>query len=332
MLQFDFDNIQEPFKVTKEFIQANIPSEEIYNRYLGQVDFRRGTRSPFSTDRTASFKFLVRDNTLLYKDFSTGKSGDAIKLVCELNPTESFPQILERIAKDFGLLNGKNINTPIVKKIYQLPAEEPVIIKVVPRDWDHYSLPYWIDYKVITLPILKHFNIKPCNEVWIQDRQFYTFNKNNPAYRYTRDNGFKIYQPLNSHKKDKWRNNIPSSSVWGLEQLTFKTDTVFIVSSVKDVAVMFGLGMEAVCMNSETCEIPDWLINWLKTKYKHVVIFLDNDTTGIQFAKRCHKRTDCVYLYIPLTEKFKDQSDLVKGTSPTYTKEIIMDLLNEYVY
>jgi 5S rRNA maturation endonuclease (ribonuclease M5) len=331
MLEFDFSNINEDNRITKEFIESKLSHEEIYCRYLGDVDFRKGVKSPFNADRTPSCKFFVRDNKLFWKDFSSGKSGDVFKLLAELNPTESFPQILERIAKDFGLMNGKNSYTNLVKKTYILPESKPADIKVVPRDWDEATLNYWKQYD-IRLETLKLFNVKACQEVWIEDRPFYMYNKNNPAYRYTINKGFKIYQPLIVNKKNKWRNSIKSDAIWGLEQLSYDNDTVFIVSSMKDIMVMKELGFSSVCMNSESCEIPDNLINYLKTKYENVVIFLDSDPAGISFARKCHKRTDCIYLYIPLTEKFKDQSDLVKGTSMIYAKELIMELLNTYVY
>jgi hypothetical protein len=320
-LEFDFSNIHEKVKITKEYIDCRLNHAEIYSRYLGDVDFKKGVKSPFNADRTPSCKFFMRDNELLWKDFSSGKGGDVYKLL----------QVLERIEKDFGLLNGKNVNTQLVKKVYSLPDSKPAEIKVIPKEWDAENILYWRQYG-IKLETLKIFNVKVVQECWIEDKLFYTYNKNNPAYRYTIDNGFKIYQPLTSNKKNKWRNSIPSTAVWGLEQLRYRNDTVFIVSSVKDIMACYEMGFESCCLNSETCEIPDKLINYLKSRYEHVVIFLDNDTTGLQFAKRCHKRTDCIYIYIPLTENAKDQSDLVLAEGLLVAREIIMNLLNEYVY
>jgi 5S rRNA maturation endonuclease (ribonuclease M5) len=273
----------------------------------------------------------VRDGKLKFKDFSSGKSGDSFNLVKELNPTESFPQILERIAKDFGLLNGKNVNTSIVKKEYILPPEEPSEIKVIPKDWETHEIAYWVRYGV-TLPTLKIFNVRPCREVWINDFLHYIYNKNNPCFRYTLDGGFKIYIPLHSKKELKFRTNIRKEVIWGLEQLTYKTDTCFIVSSLKDIMCLYELGFEAVCMNSESCDIPDKLINYLKTKYEHVIIFLDADSTGLKFAKKVHKRIDIPYLYIPLDYKCKDQSDCFLKHGKIILKELILELLETYIY
>lgn len=329
--EFDFSNIDEPTKITKEFIESKLSHEEIYSRYLGISDFRKAINSPFGADKTPSFRFYSKDGKLNFKDFSSGKSGDCFSLLKELNPSESFPQILERIAKDFGLLKGKNIHSPIIKKVYQLPEEKPADIKVIPKGWDGENILYWKQYG-IKLKTLNIFNVKPIQECWIENRLFYSYNKNNPAYRYTLQGGFKIYQPLASNKKNKWRNSIKSDAVWGLEQLRYTNDTVFIVSSVKDIMACYEMGFESVCYNSESCEISDKLIDYLKSKYEHVVIFLDNDPVGITFARKCHKRTDCIYIYIPLSEKAKDQSDLVKLEGLLVAKEIIINLLNEYVY
>jgi hypothetical protein len=68
-LEFDFSNIHEKVKITKEYIDCRLNHAEIYSRYLGDVDFKKGVKSPFNADRTPSCKFFMRDNELLWKDF-----------------------------------------------------------------------------------------------------------------------------------------------------------------------------------------------------------------------------------------------------------------------
>jgi hypothetical protein len=229
-MTFDFENIHEKFLVTKEFIESRLSAEEIYQRYLGVSDFRKAMHSPFGPDKTPSFRFHNKgaSGKLQFRDFSSGHKGDCFDLVALLNPTESFPQILERIAKDFGLLNGKNVNTQLVKKIYSLPDSKPAEIKVIPKEFEEHELNYWKQFN-IDLKILQLYNVKAVKECWVNDSIFYTFKKSDPCFRYTRENGFKIYRPL-ADKKFKWRTNLGISCIWGLEQLSYKKELKFLIN------------------------------------------------------------------------------------------------------
>lgn len=334
-LKFEFDSLYDSNSLTKEFVELYVTDEAIYNRYLQVTDFKKPIRSPFATDNTPSFSFFCRDGKLLWKDFSSGKGGDKYTLINHLNGGNlSFKEVLRIIAIDFGLIKfvGK-VNTSLIKKSPSIALNTPLAeINVIPKELELQELTYWMKFN-IDKKILNQFNVKSVSECWINDKIFYKYNPKikELCFRYTLNGGFKIYRPQ-AEKKNKWRNNIEASCVWGLEQLTYRNDTVFIVSSLKDTMCMTSLGFEAVNLNSESCVIPLKLIEYLKTRYDYVIIFLDADSAGLQASRKEHKRLNIPYLFLPLTLKIKDQSDCVRELGSMVTREIIIDLLDTFIY
>ena len=107
-------------------------------------------------------------------------------------------------------------------------------------------------------------------------------------------------------------------------------DTVYITGGEKDVLSLLSHGFDAVCFNSETANISDFVMQRLTHSYRHVVFLYDCDETGLkeskareeQFQSR-HPNVSRVVLPLKGTKQEKDISDFFKcGHSPDELVEL----------
>ena len=94
-------------------------------------------------------------------------------------------------------------------------------------------------------------------------------------------------------------------------------DTIIITGGEKDVMTLASLGFDAITLNSETANVPSWLLDFLEN-FERVILLYDNDDTGIQMTKKLfekYKRRLNISIYI-LPEELrsfggKDISDYI---------------------
>jgi len=103
----------------------------------------------------------------------------------------------------------------------------------------------------------------------------------------------------------------PKDFVFGYEQLPQKGDLVIITGGEKDVLTLASQGYHAICLNSETASLPDWLVHDLKNRFAKVCLLYDSDPTGVtQSMKLCRKHG----LYrIVLPEQLMDHKSPTTG-------------------
>tara|TARA_R100000908_G_C3720199_1_gene123274 strand:- start:461 stop:949 length:489 start_codon:yes stop_codon:yes gene_type:complete len=145
----------------------------------------------------------------------------------------------------------------------------------------------------------------------------YSCKKNSYGYYLGNRQGiarWKIYQPLQP-RESKWFSNINREDVQGVTQLPETGDTLYITSSLKDIIVLRKLGLSAVAPSAETTIIPEDIIAELKSRFKKLVIFYDNDNPGIVASNKHSKIYEASEVCIPfkyLSEGIKDPSDFVE--------------------
>lgn len=318
-------NKVDEFKLFKHYF---LPSLELGKKYS----------APYRDDKHPSFSVFAANrgtNKYMWKDHSTGESGNVFKLIMFLYDVDYFTA-LAMVNRDFNLgLDEDRVETINVdgarQKVNQVTVQlskstrtEVSDIQIVKKEWTEDTLHYWKSRYDLNLEYLQHYNVHSVDRVYLNGNQIMGHFPANPIYAYSfLEEGeirYKIYKPLEPNKQYKFLGNTSSKTIQGYEQLKTNfvpvDDIIFITSSLKDVMVLRKLGWFAVAPNSETTDISGYIINEIQPwTTEEVVLFYDNDETGINFAENmCNKLPNNIsgYIHIPQEFEAKDISDFVE--------------------
>tara|TARA_B100001123_G_C15337056_1_gene1033264 strand:+ start:3167 stop:4171 length:1005 start_codon:yes stop_codon:yes gene_type:complete len=283
---YNFDNIQETEKLTKDTILNKVSEESIFRHYLG-FDFKvnKPYHSPLREDKNPSFAlYYTRDRGLRFKDFN-GCQGTCFDLVMHLHGV-SFNDALKLINNHMGLNIGKVTNLKEVtrKLISQykpevLPKRER-LIQFKPQHWTKTDAEYWKQYG-ITSKILKKYNVFSSKYVFLDKELILTYTNDNPVYAYKFGKHVKIYRPYAEKNGFKWMSNVNKDDLQGMDQLDLNlSDTLIVTKSLKDVMCLNVLGYQAVAPQSENTRTQFELIKTVAHNFSRVIILFDNDEAG----------------------------------------------------
>lgn len=289
----------------KKYILNVIGQEKVMSYYLNiPINFNILVVSPLRNDKHPTCSFWKSPSgTLYFHDFALGKMYSCFSIVMEkykINFTEAMNKIIEDEEK--------------IKSIYvEEVSKEEIVLDIVYDSWNEDYLKYWKGYG-ISKSLLEKYLVYPVRTVFRNESLYMRSTKANPIYGYKFSSGtVKLYRPLSPEKSKKWRGNSTAKDIGGLKQLSTKGVIVFITSSLKDVMVLKTLGFPAVCLNAETItssEIIEPLVKILKSRFDHVVSFMDSDEAGMKSNIFISSRYRCKY--ISTRSKFKDISDYLK--------------------
>lgn len=103
-----------------------------------------------------------------------------------------------------------------------------------------------------------------------------------------------------------------------------KSESLVITKSMKDVMCLYQYGITAIAPCSENIFVTESQYQKLKTKYKYIYLFYDNDEPGIKAAIKIKKQhPDIKILYLPRHGGDKDISDYRKAHGDRKTSELI---------
>lgn len=300
----------------------------IYRFYIGdRIRLNRPMRSPLRHDKNPSWSLYVsKSNRVMWKDFATGDSGDIVKLVrllYNLTYTEALKNIWDSLIAHKSIQRTNKIITNGYKHIKK---EIKVQRKYFTKTDDDYWGKYYIDRK-----LLHKYNVIPIATFWTKDNNEYRqsmffYSSTNPMYGYFVYKSVKIYRPLEKIKYKKWRGNLTIYDIQGLQQLKSRDKTLIITKSLKDVMVLDKLGYNAISSSSETAMIPKIIMDHLKTRFKEIIVFYDNDSTGITQSKKIATKYDLKTIMIPINEP-KDISDYISINGLDKAKSLMVSLL-----
>lgn len=325
--------------LVKSEILARINQLDILQYYLGYSTLPVLISSPIRPDKNPSFGlFLNNYGGVSYKDHTTFDSGDLFQLLGKIWNIP-FKEVLKRITQDIPEI--KKLGSPlIINKFGASRRGKSVLhpdidLKVKVREWKQHDIDYWEQYG-ISLEWLKKSNTYPIsNLIMVGEGVEVILAADKYAYVYVefKDNkpSLKIYQPYNS--KYKWRNK-HDHSVWDLWQLLPKTgDKLIITSSRKDALCIWeNTGIPAVSLQAESYMPKEQVINQLKSRFKDIYIFYDNDLkgeknwgqiAGLKLAEMFQLTNICV----PGGWDAKDPSDVAKKWGRNKVTELINTLI-----
>ena len=311
------------FQDSQEFFKGDIydylSQEDIYERYLGySPDVTKSYSSPFSEDKTPSFRFYYGGNKLLYKDFSTGLHGDAVQLVVVLNNCNSYREAVQLIANNFNVI----AKAPTIQRVFKEKEEKKIEVELFKKAPDSF-FKYWSRFG-ITPNILQYFDIKPAECVWLNKRLIKTYKPDDIIIRYKINGRYKIYSPMN--KQYKWLSNTKATDIFAIDKIP-KTGKLLVISkAMKDIMVWAVIGTPSIAMLSEMVLVPKDIMQDLKTRYKKIIVFLDNDDAGKEASKKYYQEYQLDTYLLPDNCGAKDIGEYVESNSINELKLLLKTL------
>lgn len=315
-------------EITKELILQRVPQESIMEHYLG-IHVGKGLFcSPLRKDNNPTCAFFKnKQGDLIFKDFRGDFYGNCFDIVMYKYGC-SFHKALQIVANDFGIIKRKYLtkHERLIEYSGEILEEtHPSILQAQIQPFTPQELKWWSSYG-ITEDTLKKFGVYSCKTVFLNGKYFTSSTPNNFifGYYYGKKNNvelWRMYFPFRT--KFRFLSNWPSKLIQGSRQLPESGDLVVITKSMKDVMCLHELGITAIAPNSETLFLSEKQYDFLKSKFKEVVVFYDNDLAGIQNMAKIKKEFNCPCLFIPRHYGAKDISDFYKKYGRDKTIELI---------
>lgn len=308
---------------------VDVPREWIFEFYLKLDEKLTGQdvkiNSAFNPrDKTPSMCIYVdgRSN-YRYKDFSSGKGGDALDLVKDLFNLATRGTASFKVVQDYNQYlkdNGYSQNYTIKSQgRYQVSDYEM-------RHWTNFDQKFWTSFNISSNQLEK-YNVVPLDHYVLSREDKSLTIKGRYIYGYFREDGllYKIYQPKSKDNKFlKVRDYIQGS-----EQLKYDKSYLIIVSSLKDLLALNMLnigGVEAIAPDSENTMIPDSFMQNVLKKYKKVFVLFDNDDAGKQSAERYSSKYNLPVINFTLS---KDIADALRDHGIEKTRTELFPLLKQ---
>ena len=133
---------------------------------------------------------------------------------------------------------------------------------------------------------------------------------------------WRIYMP--TKKSYRFLSNWSKNMIQGAHMLSESGELVVITKSMKDVMLLYELGIPAIAPNSESTFLSKLQLEKLKKRFNNVVLFYDNDLAGISAMNRIRKEHNIDCIWLPRTLA-KDISDVYKKHGKEATLNIIED-------
>lgn len=316
-------------KISKELILSRFSEEQLMEYYL-HLPVKRGLfRSPLRRDKQPTCSFYRNNSgTLIFKDFATGQHLNVFGVVQEIFKCD-YHEALRIIANDMGIVRDRELRRnpgKINESPTKITDKEMSKIQVEVQDFTDLELKWWGKYG-ITLNILKKFNVYSCKHVFLNGNLLAKSQQHCPIFGYYG----KKYQGLELWrcyfpKRTSFRfiTNWPSKKIQGYDQLPKEGKLLVITKSMKDCMTLYSCGISAIAPNSENLFVSDNMLNELKSRFKYIVVFYDNDRPGLHNMARIRREhPELVYISIPKQYGSKDISDFYKDHGRKETLNLI---------
>lgn len=139
----------------------------------------------------------------------------------------------------------------------------------------------------------------------------------------------KLYFATRKEGELKCITNALKGTTQGIELVDGEGDVLVITKSYKDIGCFKRLkSVQAIAPNSENQFISKSLLNTYKKLFKHVVIWFDNDSAGIENAKKYSEMFGLPYTHNDIGDS-KDPSDYYRDYGESASRDLIFKKINE---
>lgn len=304
--------------MTADELYTRISGEEILKKYIGVEYIPSLIHSPLRNDEHRSFSLFTKSNgVVLFKDHSSGLSGDAVMLLSMIWNC-SREDAIARIWNECNCASRE----PVSYQQHPIPTD----IQFKMRKWEQHDIAFWGKYG-ITMSWLKKANIFPISHfVLIKGSSNTIFKADEYAYIFYTDSGVKLYQP---YSQLKWLSTQKKNHIQLYDCLPDFGDDVCVCSSMKDALCLWAnTGIPSIAPQSEGTSLPLSIIEDLKIRFTNRYILYDNDQAGIGYAREAAKETGFTNVLLPKFEGGKDISDWYKSLDNKEDFQKIKELFN----
>ena len=315
----DLYKIIHPYEIFKYYCDNwSEVNYEINKNFHADKNLRPNDKSPSARITVSA------SNNMYYIDYGNNEPYAAVNFVASKFNLD-LQDAVEKIYKEM-MHSEKQYQfvTKKVNKIIQKHKHTSKVIKVKKREFRERDLDYWKQFGW-SLDMLKQARISPITKVWVNGRMFITDGHTYNFDYYEHENIFrrKIYFPLK--KNNRFISNIDTTVVQGWHMLPKQGgDLLIITKAYKDIGTFKSIGMYACATNNETSFFPEKVVEKIKSRWKNIIIWWDNDTEGIRSAEKYSKIYDIQFIHNTPDEP-KDPSDYYKE----YGKEQFNKMINE---
>lgn len=299
-----------------------ISEYDIFRYYMPDKTWKVNevTLSPFRNERNPSFIIGNKKGTLSFIDFAdTSKKGDCFTFVKMLYNLPAIADALRMIDRDFGLGLSNGTSTGAYKEIvkeYKQPEDlgkRYSLIQAITRKFTSEELAYWNQYHQ-SLDDLRAENVYSIKKLYL-NKQLFPLKDTELRFGYLYDGHWKIYRPF-ADKKSKWvPNNVPITTMDGLQNIV-DCDVAFINKSKKDYMVMKKVFPCSCAVQNEGLGcFSDGNVEYLKANSNRQILSFDSDEIGVQNSQQITQLFDFEYANVPrkyLSGGIKDWADLAK--------------------
>lgn len=337
-------------ELKEEILRLTDNGRTVFEHYSGGKKPHKNFLNPEYNDTKPSCSYFYSEekHTYLYKDQGGDMKGDCFRFAAgclNMDCKTQFRMVLEAINRDLNLcIDVDGRDTPFVPKnkptmvqptpVPSVPTtqkeEQPRKYKFVEKHFSLTELDYWKRYGIMPEILMKYdvVSLDSYESVGEKGPYCYTSTQESPIFGYKGEKFIKIYRP-----KEKLRFQFggkkPRPYCFGLNQLPFRGDMVFITGGEKDVLTLASHGFSAVCFNSETAEINADILDLLAMRFKHIFVLYDVDETGKKAMAKAEQdlsRYEVRSILLPLegTKQSKDVSDYF---AQGYTSQQLHDIV-----
>lgn len=321
-------------ELTPESVLKKISSFDIFRKYMPDTFWKinQATLSPFRKENNPSFLIGNRGGELHFIDFTdTSLRGDCFTFVKQLFHL-TMDEVLRKIDQDFGLgISYKGANIGDYKRIvkeYQQPEElgkRYSLIQAITRKFTKEELDYWALYHQ-DIDDLRANHIYSIKSLFLNKSKF-ALKDDELRFGYLYNSGhWKIYRPY-ANKKVKWiPNNVPITTMEGLENLK-GSEFALITKSKKDYMVL-RKALDPVCavQNEGLACFSAENVFVLKSETQRQILSFDSDEPGVKNSQQITQIFGFDYCNVPrvyLKEGIKDWADLAKAHGLEVIREIL---------
>lgn len=283
--------------INKNDILKYITEEQIFELVFGfqpkEFDY---VVSPFRADDNPGCWFSVSPESgkLKFVDFGsktiirntkmiTIDCFDAVQIYYKFdNLYETLNFIREKLIKGKDLALIKNI-------IYQKKKKKETIINIETRLWSQNDKNFWSRYQISSVNLIedKVFPVKRFKVLNAKNGDYSSIVRD-ICYAYTdfENSKKKLYRP-SQKGKNKWISNCNQNDIGGINTLDNNGDLLLITKAYKDWRVLKNQGIKNIIWLQNEGVVPNLdLLIPLCQRFNRVVVFYDNDDTGIESSKK----------------------------------------------
>src|SRR6188768_3818331 len=285
---------QDDLSLSDRDILERVDEYSLYCHYLGfEPQFGLKYTSPLrekgqedADDRPSFGMYRSKVHPMceyMWKDQGRGWHGDIFELVGRLYRVDKH-KAGAIIQSDLGI--GPGIETPPRIATAIPKPDMDFRIRIKSRPFNEKDLTYWKQFGV-TLALLIYYRVFAVAMYWTYITQSEPRFPRGQCYAYLINKHYKLYGPFET-PDFKFRTNYDDDDLEGHQQLLFNSDLLIITKALKDVMMFRSLGYEAVASRGENTMVPEHFIELYKSRYKYIVVFMDNDgkTKAAEYTKQ----------------------------------------------